>query len=251
MYRMSSTASGIVRRHRASVCALRGVSSAMNTDRTFVVLSMLGWLTACVGARDDTEGLTPDVNGVSLQPLLGAAVAREAAAPELAITSIRTEGDCEVGSALAGRGAPGEVWFSRFEAAVDLQTNHATSTCDVHLTVQGSEGYALALEELSTEGMVTLADGTTARVEVDYRVDDVAGVAGRARIVRGPIDGPHVFFADFAGDDRTFGPCVASSMLTVRLKLAASTHGAPAAGKISLTRFRPLTLAVRPCEAPR
>lgn len=222
----------------------------MNTDRTFAMLVVLGWLTACIGERDDAESLSPDVNGVALQPLLGEELGRDAAAPELAITAIRTEGDCEADPQFTGRGGQGEVWFSRFEAAIDLQSSRAWAICDVHLTVRASEGYALALAELSTEGLVTLADGMTAQVEADYRVGHVRSVAGRVRIFRGPVDGPHVFFADFPGDDRTFGPCASSSTLTVRLTLSAASHGHRAVGKIALKRFRLLQLDQRPCASP-
>ncbi|MET0342140.1 MAG: DUF4360 domain-containing protein [Polyangiales bacterium] len=166
---------------------------------------------------------------------------------EVAITTIRTEGDCATEAIVADDGHAGEVRFSRFEAALAPGAREARARCDLHVAVTTPPGHSYALEELSVEGTVTLAAQATARLEADYRFGEAAARASRAKEFLGPVDGPLVFFADFADGDRTFGHCHTGGDLTVRLRLDVRNPNAIEAGRLALTRFRPLRIAVRPC----
>jgi hypothetical protein len=232
----------------------------MSSVRTIATFSVLCALSACA---EPLDGAVDDAGGLEAAPLTSSRTSgtiaaltadepadeRAALAPMAAptIDAIRVEGDCAAAPVIAGGGAQGEVRFTQFAARLDGTVAEASSTCDVHLSIRAGEGESFALEELSAEGMLSLAADVSARIEASYRIGASAGALTRAQIFRGPVSGPLVFFADFLGEDRTFSPCLAAGDLSVRLKLSATSHAQPGEASIALTRFRPLRIGLRAC----
>lgn len=219
----------------------------MNIDRTIATVCCLS-ATAVGCAELPDDGTLPDLAAPRLAAETEVTAARAA---EITIASISTAEGCAGTATITDDGRAAELRFTRLEATVDAPMARSTADCQVRVFLVVPPGQTYALEELSAEGMLSLADGMTATVEASAHPAQAAPIAMRGRYFRGPVEGPLVFFADFSEADRTFAACADARELAVDLRLTLKNDNAmpSAPGWIALTRFRPLRIALRPCAS--
>lgn len=215
----------------------------MNIEKTIVaVCCSTAVVTGCASLSEDAATL----DEADLR-FTAAAEVTDAGANDVTIRSIDAQEGCGATARIAGDGRTAELRFSGFEANVDASVSEASVQCPITIGLAVPPGASFALEELSVEGTMALAEGMTAHVEAIAHPVDAPAVAARGRYFRGPGQGPVAFFADFVEDDLAFSRCTDASALVIELKLTVKNGAPAAAGRIAVTRFRPLRVGLRAC----